>query len=83
MSCPVWYSSKEERVDYDRANASGSIIECENQTLGERVPLVGTPFSLNYRGDRQIGSGGNVHKNSPQAIGPSSGSTGRSGGMSG
>ncbi|RKG82245.1 hypothetical protein D7W79_03040 [Corallococcus exercitus] len=31
---------------------SGSIIECQNQTLGEVLPLVGTPFHLNYRSDR-------------------------------
>lgn len=35
--------------------ASGSIIGCENQTLGERIPLVGTEFSLNYRSDRAAG----------------------------
>jgi RHS repeat-associated protein len=29
----------------------GSIVECQNQTLGESVGIVGTPFSLNYRSD--------------------------------
>jgi RHS repeat-associated protein len=33
----------------------GSIIECENQTLGERVNVVGTGFTLNYRSDRVPG----------------------------
>jgi RHS repeat-associated protein len=33
----------------------GSIIECENQILGESVPITGTPFSLNYRSDRVPG----------------------------
>ena len=33
----------------------GSIIECENQTLGERLDVVGTPYSLNYRSDRVRG----------------------------
>lgn len=33
----------------------GSIIECQNQTLGERIPIAGTPFSLNYRSDRVDG----------------------------
>jgi RHS repeat-associated protein len=28
---------------------SGSIIDAETQTLGERLPLEGTPFTLNYR----------------------------------
>jgi len=32
--------------------AKGSIIECENATLGEEVPLNGAPFSLVYRSDR-------------------------------
>ncbi len=34
---------------------SGSIIECENQTLGEFLDIAGTPFSLNYRSDRVAG----------------------------
>jgi len=34
---------------------SGSIIECQNQILGERIPVIGTPFSLNYRSDRVPG----------------------------
>lgn len=32
-----------------------SIIECENQTLGERIPLIGTGLGLNYRSDRVQG----------------------------
>jgi RHS repeat-associated protein len=35
--------------------ASGSIIECENQTLGEAFPVSGTRFSLNYWSDRVPG----------------------------
>lgn len=34
---------------------SGSIIECQNQVLGESVPISGTPFSLNYRSSRVPG----------------------------
>ena len=30
----------------------GSIIECQNQLLGQSVPITGTPFSLNYRSNR-------------------------------
>ncbi len=30
----------------------GSIIGCENQSLGESVPVAGTPFTLNYQSDR-------------------------------
>lgn len=34
---------------------SGSIIDCQNQILGERVDIVGTPFSLHYSSDRVPG----------------------------
>jgi RHS repeat-associated protein len=34
---------------------TGSIVECENRVLGERIPIVGTPFSLNYRSHRAPG----------------------------
>lgn len=34
---------------------SNSIIECESQVLGESIPLVGTPLTLNYRSDRVAG----------------------------
>ncbi len=33
----------------------GSIIECENQTLRESVPLVGVPYRLRYASDRAKG----------------------------
>jgi RHS repeat-associated protein len=36
--------------------SGSSIIECQNQTLGESISVVGTPFTLNYRSDRQTGS---------------------------
>jgi RHS repeat-associated protein len=39
----------------DPCTAAGSIIECENQILGERIPIAGTPFTLNYRSDRALG----------------------------
>ncbi len=39
----------------DGCEASGSIIECENQVLGLRLPLVGTPYALNYRSNRVPG----------------------------
>lgn len=34
---------------------NGSIIECQNQVLGERLPLVGIPGTLNYRSNRTAG----------------------------
>ncbi len=33
----------------------GSIIEAQNQVVGERVPVAGTPFTLNYRSNRVEG----------------------------
>lgn len=34
---------------------AGSIIGCQNQSLGERIPIAGTPYTLNYRSDRTPG----------------------------
>jgi RHS repeat-associated protein len=39
----------------DPSLSCGSLIELENQTLGESVPITGTPFSLNYRSERVTG----------------------------
>ncbi|HEX6911664.1 MAG TPA: hypothetical protein VF142_14780, partial [Longimicrobium sp.] len=39
----------------DPCETGGSIIECENQVLGERLPVWGTGFTLNYRSDRVPG----------------------------
>lgn len=36
--------------------SDGSVIECQNQTLGEMLPIVGTPFTLNYQSDRGQGA---------------------------
>ena len=36
----------------DPCMQSGSIIECQNQTLGEKIDIAGTSFSLNYRSSR-------------------------------
>src|SRR5690606_29523834 len=33
----------------------GSIIECETQVLGERVPVAGTGLTLNWRSSRVVG----------------------------
>lgn len=37
------------------ATTLGSIIECENQTLGEVLPVTGTSFGLHYQSDRMRG----------------------------
>ncbi len=34
---------------------AGSIVGCQNQTLGEGLPVAGTPFSLHYQSDRAPG----------------------------
>jgi RHS repeat-associated protein len=39
----------------DGTCGAGSIVECENQALGERVGVAGTPFMLNYRSTRVPG----------------------------
>jgi RHS repeat-associated protein len=45
----------DEGDEDDPCTQSGSILECENQILGERVPVVGTPFRLHYQSDRVPG----------------------------
>jgi hypothetical protein len=39
----------------DPNQCSGSIIRCETQTLGERIPIQGTPFDLVYESGRVRG----------------------------
>ncbi len=39
----------------DPSECEGSLIECENQVLGERLGLVGTGLTLNYRSNRVPG----------------------------
>ena len=39
----------------DRCGASGSIILCESQVLGETVPIAGTPYALSYTSERVPG----------------------------
>ncbi len=42
-------------VDDPCMKHNASVIECENQTLGEDLPIAGTSLSLSYRSDRQRG----------------------------
>ncbi|WP_242344342.1 RHS repeat-associated core domain-containing protein [Anaeromyxobacter terrae] len=44
-----------EHHDDCNSTQTGSIIECQNQTLGEKVSVVGTPFELYYKSDRASG----------------------------
>lgn len=39
---------------------TGSIIECENQVLGQRIVIPGTDFSLNYRSNRSRAGVANI-----------------------
>jgi len=44
-----------EHPPEDSNCAKGCIIEVQSQVLGERIPVVGTPFTLNYRSSRVPG----------------------------
>jgi RHS repeat-associated protein len=44
----------------DPDNECGSIIETQNQVLNERIPILGTPLTLNYRSNRVDAAAG-VH----------------------
>jgi RHS repeat-associated protein len=45
-------------TDNDCQQSGGSTIGCQNQSLGEDVPIVGTGFNLHYESDRTPGAGG-------------------------
>jgi RHS repeat-associated protein len=42
----------------DGCNTGGSIIGCDNRSLGEVLPIPGTPFTLHYQSDRTLGDSG-------------------------
>jgi YD repeat-containing protein len=42
-------------LDDPCARPGSSVVECQNQTLGESISVAGTPFTLNYRSDRVPG----------------------------
>lgn len=44
-----------EEPEEQPCEQAGSIIECQNQTLGEEILLTGTPYALVYRSDRVPG----------------------------
>jgi RHS repeat-associated protein len=46
---------KKDKRKKDPCKKKGSIIQCENQVLGELIPIVGTPFDLEYFSDRVPG----------------------------
>jgi YD repeat-containing protein len=61
--------SNDGREDDSCRQSGGSVIDCENQTVSESVPITGTPFTLNYISDRVPG-----HKASQSIRIPVSGS---------
>ncbi|MEM1032019.1 MAG: RHS repeat-associated core domain-containing protein [Myxococcota bacterium] len=50
--CPIGPPEPPGDDEPDPDCVSGSVVECQNQTLRQSVPIAGTPFSLNYRSDR-------------------------------
>lgn len=46
----------DNEVDSPCDDDSGSIVGCQNQTLGESLPVTGTSYSLHYSSDRVAGS---------------------------
>ena len=48
----------DDTVDEPCVSTASSDIGCQNQSLGEDIPIIGTPFSLHYQSDRQFGRGG-------------------------
>jgi RHS repeat-associated protein len=51
---PVINDNQDDRCEMD----GGSSIGCQNQSLGEDVPVVGTGFFLHYEGERAPGRAG-------------------------
>lgn len=49
--------------------SAGSIIGCLDQTLGETIPVAGTPYRLRYRSDRAPGYRGGPGPASPLGLG--------------
>lgn len=54
-SQPPNVSLKDGRPICEACEKKGSVIEAQNQILGETLPIRGTPFTLNYRSDRTRG----------------------------
>lgn len=49
----------------DQCTTEGSVIACQNQTLGEVLPVVGTPFDLAYTSERVPGRASNYYLEVP------------------
>jgi RHS repeat-associated protein len=61
--CEVPDQKRPKDTDNDKTcKKVSSIISCQNQSLGERVDITATPFSLVYQSDRTPGSPGYSRK---------------------
>jgi RHS repeat-associated protein len=45
----------QKKPDCDPCKQKGSILECQSQVLGQEIPVIGSPFSLNYRSSHVSG----------------------------
>ena len=52
---PPEQNDDNHRDTNDGCQTSGSIIECQKQTLGENIPITGTLLSLDYRSNHTAG----------------------------
>ncbi|GAA3400149.1 S-layer homology domain-containing protein [Paenibacillus hodogayensis] len=46
---------EKRKKENDPCKKKGSIIGCQNQTLGQQIPIAGTPYMLNYMSEREEG----------------------------
>ncbi|HET7740934.1 MAG TPA: hypothetical protein VFL67_09830, partial [Mycobacterium sp.] len=60
---PMTPAPQRDLAPETQCKVGGSIIECQSQTLGEEVPLAGTPYALTYRSSRQLGRRSNYRLN--------------------
>jgi RHS repeat-associated protein len=53
---PMTIKNSCDQTEPDVTEMTGSLIGCLNQSLGESLPLIGTPYELVYRSSQQMGS---------------------------
>ena len=58
---PILSDNDNSNVDNPCPKEGGSSIACQNQSLGEDVPIAGTVFFLHYESDRAPGASGANH----------------------
>ena len=55
QGCAVAASAPSHPTTQCGSTTSGSILGCDNQTVGQVVPVAGTPYTLHYNSDRTVG----------------------------